>query len=55
LRSTAGAAQFAHGQLWSGRRGDPHATSVDPGLLAISVDAVLDALVTLDERIPIAV
>jgi hypothetical protein len=38
-----------HRVLWSGRRGDPHGSAVDPGLLAISVDAVLDALATLNE------
>jgi hypothetical protein len=35
--------------------GDPHGSTIDPGLLAISVDAVLDARTTLDERIPLAV
>lgn len=33
-----------HVALWAGRRGDPHAAEPDPGLLAISVDEVLDAL-----------
>jgi hypothetical protein len=32
-----------------------HGSPIDPGLLAISVDVVLDARATLDERIPIAV
>jgi ADP-heptose:LPS heptosyltransferase len=43
-----------HRVLWTGRSGDPHGTSIDPGLLAISVDAVLEALDTLDERVPYA-
>ena len=38
-----------HRVLWSGRRGDPHGSAVDPGLLAISVDLVLEALATLNE------
>lgn len=33
-----------HRVLWSGRTGDPHATTPDPGLLEISVEDVLDAL-----------
>jgi ADP-heptose:LPS heptosyltransferase len=37
-----------HRVLWAGRRGDPHAGAPDPGLLAIGVDAVLDALAVLD-------
>jgi ADP-heptose:LPS heptosyltransferase len=37
-----------HVVLWRGRRGDPHATRPDPGLLAIGVDEVLDALGRLD-------
>ena len=36
-----------HVVLWSGRTGDPHATRPDPGLLAITVDDVLQALETL--------
>lgn len=36
-----------HVVLWSGGTGDPHATRPDPGLLAITVDAVLQALETL--------
>jgi ADP-heptose:LPS heptosyltransferase len=40
-----------HVALWAGRAGDPHAPSVDPGLLRISVDAVLDALGTLPARL----
>lgn len=36
--------------LWKGRTGDPHATEADPGLLAISVDDVLDALRSLPDR-----
>jgi ADP-heptose:LPS heptosyltransferase/uncharacterized protein YjbJ (UPF0337 family) len=33
-----------HRALWAGRRGDPHASTPDPGLLAITVDDVLAAL-----------
>ena len=33
-----------HRVLWAGRTGDPHAEAPDPGLLAIGVDDVLDAL-----------
>lgn len=36
-----------HVVLWSGGTGDPHATRPDPGLLAITVDDVLQALETL--------
>lgn len=32
-----------HVALWAGRVGDPHGTRRDPGLLQITVDAVLDA------------
>jgi ADP-heptose:LPS heptosyltransferase len=37
-----------HRALWAGRRGDPHGSTVDPGLLHITVDDVIDALATLD-------
>ncbi|HEX2030138.1 MAG TPA: glycosyltransferase family 9 protein [Actinomycetota bacterium] len=37
-----------HVVLWKGRRGDPHAAEPDPGLLAIEVDEVLDAVARLD-------
>jgi ADP-heptose:LPS heptosyltransferase len=37
-----------HVVLWEGTRGDPHASDPDPGLLAIEVDDVLDALTRLD-------
>lgn len=37
-----------HRVLWAGRRGDPHATTGDPGLLAITVDDVLAELRSLD-------
>jgi ADP-heptose:LPS heptosyltransferase len=37
-----------HVILWSGTRGNPHAHDPDPGLLAIDVDEVLDALAGLD-------
>ena len=33
-----------HRALWAGRRGDPHAAVVDPGLLSIEVPDVLAAL-----------
>jgi ADP-heptose:LPS heptosyltransferase len=33
-----------HQVLWAGDRGDPHADTPDPGLLAITVQHVLDAL-----------
>jgi ADP-heptose:LPS heptosyltransferase len=33
-----------HRALWAGRRGDPHGSRVDAGLLAIGVDEVLSAL-----------
>jgi len=33
-----------HRALWAGRSGDPHAARPDPGLLALSVDDVLQAL-----------
>jgi ADP-heptose:LPS heptosyltransferase len=36
-----------HRALWAGRRGDPHAAAPDPGLLAISVGDVLEALASL--------
>jgi ADP-heptose:LPS heptosyltransferase len=37
-----------HTVLWAGRRGDPHGTGCDPGLLEIGVPAVLDALARFD-------
>ncbi|MCW4355505.1 glycosyltransferase family 9 protein [Hoyosella sp. YIM 151337] len=33
-----------HRVLWAGRRGDPHGATTDPGLLAISVTAVIEAV-----------
>jgi ADP-heptose:LPS heptosyltransferase len=39
-----------HRVLWAGRPGDPHGAEVDPGLLAIEVDDVLDALAALDRQ-----
>lgn len=39
-----------HRALWAGRRGDPHAETTDPGLLAVSVDDVLAALEELPPR-----
>ncbi len=44
-----------HRALWAGRSGDPHGTQVDPGLLAISVEAVLAALAELTEVGTVAV
>jgi ADP-heptose:LPS heptosyltransferase len=41
-----------HLALWKGRTGDPHADQADPGLLAISVDDVLETLASLPERLP---
>ncbi len=38
-----------HRALWAGRRGDPHATAPDPGLLALSVSDVLAAARSLPE------
>jgi ADP-heptose:LPS heptosyltransferase len=47
-----------HRPLWAGRRGDPHASEPDPGLLELTVDDVLDALRDLAdeavERVPAA-
>ena len=37
-----------HIALWAGRRGDPHAADLDPGLARIRVDTVIDALSQLD-------
>jgi ADP-heptose:LPS heptosyltransferase len=34
----------AHRALWKGRRGDPHAVALDPGLAAIGVAEVLDVV-----------
>jgi ADP-heptose:LPS heptosyltransferase len=39
-----------HRVLWSGRLGDPHAGTPDPGLLEIEPDAVLAALAELPAR-----
>ncbi len=41
-----------HIALWAGRRGDPHGSDVDPGLLAIGVGDVLQALTALDRLEP---
>jgi ADP-heptose:LPS heptosyltransferase len=41
-----------HRALWHGRSGDPHARRPDPGLLAITVDEVLQALRDLPARRP---
>lgn len=40
-----------HRALWSGRRGDPHATELDPGLAAITVDQVLQAIDEVTDRV----
>jgi ADP-heptose:LPS heptosyltransferase len=37
----------AHRALWAGGTGDPHADVVDPGLLRIGVDRVLEELEAL--------
>jgi ADP-heptose:LPS heptosyltransferase len=37
-----------HRALWAGLRGDPHGTSVAPGLLALTVTDVRDALTALE-------
>ena len=42
--------QGPHVAIWRGRRGDPHADRLDPGLAAITVDEVLDAVERLLER-----
>jgi ADP-heptose:LPS heptosyltransferase len=39
-----------HAALWAGRRGDPHGETTDPGLLAIPVAVVIDALASLPGR-----
>ena len=41
-----------HRALWKGRWGDPHAGRPDPGLLAIRVHDVVEALVGLPEAVP---
>jgi ADP-heptose:LPS heptosyltransferase len=40
-----------HRALWAGRSGDPHGGTVDPGLLAISVRDVLEALGGLEQAL----
>ncbi len=42
-----------HIALWAGRRGDPHGESVDPGLLAITVAEVKDAIDRLPTPTPV--
>lgn len=39
-----------HRALWAGRHGDPHGATVDPGLLAITVDDVVEALDALEHE-----
>jgi ADP-heptose:LPS heptosyltransferase len=41
-----------HRPLWAGTSGDPHGQLPDPGLLAIDVDQVTEALATLPEAAP---
>ena len=41
-----------HQAIWKGRAGDPHADSVDPGLLEIGVSDVVDALAAIDVSEP---
>ncbi len=36
-----------HRALWAGQTGDPHGQQVDPGLLTLSVEEVIDTLATL--------
>jgi ADP-heptose:LPS heptosyltransferase len=44
-------ASARHVALWAGLTGDSHASRPDPGLLAITVDDVTNALDTLPERV----
>ena len=44
-----------HIALWAGRTGDPHARTVDPGLLEISAGEVCEALERLPVKSPAAV
>ena len=39
-----------HRCIWAGRDGDPHATELDPGLAAISVERVIDEVVEVLDR-----
>jgi ADP-heptose:LPS heptosyltransferase len=41
-----------HRALWAGTSGDPHGQLPDPGLLAIGVDQVIEALAGLPEAAP---
>jgi ADP-heptose:LPS heptosyltransferase len=41
-----------HIALWAGRHGDPHGHRADPGLLAITVEDVSNALERLETRVP---
>jgi ADP-heptose:LPS heptosyltransferase len=40
-----------HRPLWSGSKGDPHASRADPGLLTIRVDDVLTELAALESEV----
>ena len=42
-----------HRTLWAGRKGDPHGTEPDPGLLALTVDDVLAELARLDSELAV--
>ena len=39
-----------HVVLWAGRRGDPHGDAPDPGLLDVSVEAVVAAMASVSRR-----
>ncbi|MFP5321585.1 MAG: glycosyltransferase family 9 protein [Acidimicrobiia bacterium] len=41
-----------HRTLWAGRRGDPHADELDPGLAAIGIDDVIAAIDEVTARVP---
>lgn len=43
-----------HRALWTGRRGDPHADAPDPGLLALTVPQVCEALGTAGAQVSTA-
>ena len=48
------ASRARHRALWKGLTGDPHAARPDPGLLAITVTEVLEALADLDHALEFA-
>lgn len=43
-----------HRALWAGQRGDPHAAEVDPGLLEITVEDVLNAVDEISLTVPVS-